>query len=78
MYTRFKKEGIYDPEKFDWSSAESFFEQRKDSGVDSFDSSAWRGWSDELDSVSFCAIVFRETFYIPLTQCFDLARSRFL
>lgn len=52
MYSRFKEEGIYDPEQFDWSTAESFFEQRKDSQTDSSDPGAWRGWSDELDSVS--------------------------
>lgn len=48
MYSRFKEEDIYDPEQFDWSSAESFFEQRKCSRADPFDSCAWRGWSDEL------------------------------
>ncbi|KAF9650436.1 hypothetical protein BDM02DRAFT_3154894 [Thelephora ganbajun] len=49
MYSRFKDEGIYDPGQFDWSSAESFFEQRKNSRTDSSDSGVWRGWSDELD-----------------------------
>lgn len=58
MHSRFKAQGIYDPEKFDWSSAESFFEQRKGSGIDPPDPSAWRGWSDELDSVSVGVIVF--------------------
>lgn len=58
MYSRFKEEGIYDPEQFDWSSAESFFERRKDPGIDSFDSPSWRGWSDELDTVSVRAAVF--------------------
>ena len=52
MYLRFEEEGIYDPGKFDWSPAESFFERRKYSQSDSSDSGAWRGWSDELDSVS--------------------------
>lgn len=51
MYSRFKKDGIYDPEQFDWSFAEGFFEQRKYSQASSSDSSAWRGWSDELDAV---------------------------
>lgn len=65
MYSRFKEQGIYDPEQFDWSSAESFFKQREDSGIGS---SAWRGWSDELDSVSVGAIVFHQTLYISLTR----------
>lgn len=52
MYSRFKEEGIYDPGEFDWSSAESFFEQRKYPQSGSSDLGAWRGWSDELDSVS--------------------------
>ena len=52
MYSRFEEEGIYDPERFDWSPAESFFRQRQDSQAESGDSGAWRGWSDELDSVS--------------------------
>jgi len=56
MYSRFKEEGIYDPEQFDWSPAELFFEQRKDSQTD-YDQGTWRGWSDELDSVS-TGIVF--------------------
>jgi hypothetical protein len=59
MYSRFKEDGIYDPEQFDWTSAESFFKQRKDSGIDSFDPSAWRGWSDELDLVCVSVLVFR-------------------
>lgn len=50
-YSQFKKEGIYDPEQFDWSFAEGFFEQRKHSQASASDSSAWRGWSDELDAV---------------------------
>lgn len=50
MYSRFQEQGIYDPERFDWSSAESFFEQRKDPGIDSFDAGSWGGWSHELDS----------------------------
>lgn len=58
MYSRFKEDGIYDPEQFDWTSAESFFEQRKGSGIDSSDPYAWRGWSDELDSVSVIIAVF--------------------
>lgn len=52
MYSRFQDEGIYDPGQFDWSSAKSFFEQRRDRRTNSFDSDAWRGWSDELYSVS--------------------------
>ena len=58
MYSRFKEEGIYDPGEFDWSSAEGFFEQRKYSQTDSSDLGAWRGWSDELDSVSAGIISF--------------------
>ena len=58
MYSRFKEEGIYDPGEFDWSSAEGFFEQRKYSQTDSSDLDAWRGWSDELDSVSVDIILF--------------------
>lgn len=58
MYSRFEEEGIYDPERFDWSPAESFFEQRKNSQANPFDSGTWRGWSDELDSVSGGAIIF--------------------
>lgn len=58
MYSRFKEEGIYDPGEFDWSSAEGFFEQRKYPQADSPDSSTWRGWSDELDSVSADTIIF--------------------
>jgi len=57
MYSRFKEEGIYDPGEFDWSSAEGFFEQRKYPQTDSTDSSTWRGWSDELDSVSTGIII---------------------
>ena len=51
MYSRFKEEGINDPGQFDWSFAEEFFEQRKYTEVSCSDSGAWRGWSDELDSV---------------------------
>jgi hypothetical protein len=51
MSPQFKKEGIRDPDQFDWSFAEGFFEQRKYSQASSSDSSAWRGWSDELDAV---------------------------
>ena len=58
MYSRFKEEGIYDPGQFDWSSAESFFEQRKDHQADHSDSGAWRGWSDELESVSADIVSF--------------------
>jgi len=61
MYSRFKEEGIYDPGEFDWSSAEGFFEQRKYPQTDSPDSSSWRGWSDELDSVSADLIIFVPT-----------------
>lgn len=57
MYSRFKEEDIYDPKEFDWSLAESFFEQRKFPQTDSSNLDAWRGWSDELDSVSaFCLL----------------------
>jgi hypothetical protein len=67
MYSRFKEQGIYDPGEFDWSFAEGFFEQRKYSQTDPSDLGAWRGWSDELDSVS-ARIVFRSyrTHQIPL------------
>jgi hypothetical protein len=58
MYSRFQGEGIYDPGQFDWSSAESFFEQRKDSQIDSPGSGTWRGWSDELDLVSANTVFF--------------------
>ena len=58
MYSRSKEEGIYDPGEFDWSSAEGFFEQRKYPQTDSPDSGTWRGWSDELDSVSADIILF--------------------
>ena len=58
MYSRFQVEGIYDPGQFDWSSAESFFEQRKDSQIDSLGSGTWRGWSDELDLVSVNTVFF--------------------
>jgi hypothetical protein len=67
MYSRFKDEGIYDPEKFDWSSAETFFEQRKNSRTNPLDSGAWRGWSDELDSVSNVPLFFFPP-NIPLTS----------
>jgi len=58
MYSRFQEEGIYDPGQFDWSSAESFFKQRKDFQTDSSYSGVWRGWSDELETVSPDAIMF--------------------
>jgi hypothetical protein len=61
MYSRFGEEGIYDPERFDWSSAETFFEQRKDFQAHPLDSGIWEGWSDELDSVRAGAIVFPPT-----------------
>ena len=58
MYSRFQEEGIYDPGQFDWSSAESFFKQRRNSQTDSPYSGVWRGWSDELDTVRADAIMF--------------------
>ena len=58
MYSRFQEEGIYDPGQFDWSSAESFFKQRRNSQSDPSYSGVWRGWSDELDTVSADAILF--------------------
>ena len=57
LYSQFQEEGIYDPGQFDWSPAESYFEQRRDSQADSSDPGVWRGWSDELYSVSASAIV---------------------
>ena len=64
MYSRFQEEGIYDPGQFDWSSAESFFKQRRDSQTDSSGSGVWRGWSDELDLVSADTTLF---FFLPDT-----------
>ena len=58
MYSRFQEEGIYDPGQFEWSSAENFFEQRRGSQTDTSWSGVWRGWSDELDSVSAGATLF--------------------
>jgi len=62
MYSRFQEEGIFDPGQFDWSSAESFFKQRRYPQTDSSYSSVWRGWSDELDSVSANAVLL---FFLP-------------
>lgn len=58
LYSRFQEEGIYDPGQFDWSFAESFFEQRRDSHIDSSGPGVWRGWSDELGSVGADPILF--------------------
>ena len=64
MYSRFQEGGIYDPGQFDWASAENFFEQRKGSQNDSSRSGVWRGWSDELESVSPGTVLF---FFLPET-----------
>ena len=66
MYSRFQEEGIYDPEQFDWSPAENFFEKRRDCRTDSSDSDVWRGWSDELYSVRVGTILFS---LLPDTLC---------